>query len=76
MVSDLKMPRMDGMELLERVSQTPRELSFILLTAQGSIDAAVAAMKLGAYDFIEKPVNPDPLAQYSAERRPPARHRS
>jgi DNA-binding NtrC family response regulator len=60
-VSDLKMPRMDGMELLERVSQLPRELSFILLTAQGSIDAAVAAMKLGAYDFIEKPVNPTRL---------------
>jgi DNA-binding NtrC family response regulator len=57
-VTDLKMPRMDGMELLERVSQTPREITFILLTAQGSIDAAVAAMKLGAYDFIEKPVNP------------------
>ncbi len=60
-VADLKMPRMDGMELLERVSQTPRELSFILLTAQGSIDAAVSAMKLGAYDFIEKPVNPTRL---------------
>ena len=60
-VSDLKMPRMDGMEMLERVSQSPRELSFILLTAQGSIDAAVAAMKLGAYDFIEKPVNPTRL---------------
>jgi DNA-binding NtrC family response regulator len=60
-VTDLKMPRMDGMELLERVSQTPRELSFILLTAQGSIDAAVAAMKMGAYDFIEKPVNPTRL---------------
>jgi DNA-binding NtrC family response regulator len=57
-VTDLKMPRMDGMELLERVSQTPREMAFILLTAQGSVDAAVAAMKLGAYDFIEKPVNP------------------
>jgi DNA-binding NtrC family response regulator len=60
-VSDLKMPRIDGMELLERVSQMPRELSFILLTAQGSIDAAVSAMKLGAYDFIEKPVNPTRL---------------
>ena len=57
-VSDLKMPRMDGLGLLERVAQTPREVSFILLTAQGSVDAAVSAMKLGAYDFIEKPVNP------------------
>jgi DNA-binding NtrC family response regulator len=60
-VSDLKMPGMNGMELLERVAQTPREISFILLTAQGSVDTAVAAMKLGAYDFIEKPVNPTRL---------------
>jgi DNA-binding NtrC family response regulator len=57
-VSDLKMPRMDGIGLLERTMQTPREIAFVLLTAQGSVDSAVAAMKLGAYDFIEKPVNP------------------
>jgi DNA-binding NtrC family response regulator len=57
-VSDLKMPRMDGLGLLEKVSQSPREISFVLLTAQGSVDAAVSAMKLGAYDFLEKPVNP------------------
>src|SRR3979409_154887 len=53
-VTDLKMPRMDGMELLEKVASSPQEVAGILLTAQGSIDAAVAAMKLGAYDFIEK----------------------
>jgi DNA-binding NtrC family response regulator len=57
-VSDLKMPRMDGIGLLEKVAQSPREISFVLLTAQGSVDAAVSAMKLGAYDFLEKPVNP------------------
>jgi len=57
-VSDLKMPRMDGLGLLERSGEIAQELSFILLTAQGSVDAAVAAMKLGAYDFLEKPVNP------------------
>jgi DNA-binding NtrC family response regulator len=60
-VSDLRMPGMNGMELLQRVAQTSHEISFILLTAQGSIDSAVAAMKLGAYDFIEKPVNPTRL---------------
>jgi len=60
-VSDLRMPGMTGMELLQRVAQTSHEISFILLTAQGSIDAAVTAMKLGAYDFIEKPVNPTRL---------------
>lgn len=60
-VTDLKMPRMDGMELLEKIAETPQEIAVVLLTAQGSIDAAVAAMKLGAYDFIEKPVNPTRL---------------
>ncbi len=60
-VTDLKMPRMDGMELLEKIGQSPQEVAVVLLTAQGSIDAAVAAMKLGAYDFIEKPVNPTRL---------------
>ena len=60
-VSDLKMPRMTGMELLEQVARGSHVISFILLTAQGSVDAAVTAMKLGAYDFIEKPVNPTRL---------------
>ena len=60
-VTDLRMPRMDGMELLQKIALQPHEIAVILLTAQGSIDAAVAAMKLGAYDFIEKPVNPTRL---------------
>ena len=60
-VSDLKMPRLDGLGLLQKVAQSPREIAFVLLTAQGSVDAAVSAMKTGAYDFIEKPVNPSRL---------------
>jgi DNA-binding NtrC family response regulator len=60
-VTDLRMPRMDGMELLQKIAPPPLGTAVILLTAQGSIDAAVAAMKLGAYDFIEKPVNPTRL---------------
>ena len=57
-ITDLKMPRMDGMELLENVAAQAQPVAVILLTAQGSVDAAVNAMKAGAYDFIEKPVNP------------------
>jgi DNA-binding NtrC family response regulator len=60
-VTDLRMPRMDGMELLRKIAPQPFEVAVILLTAQGSVDAAVSAMKLGAYDFIEKPVNPTRL---------------
>src|SRR5579884_1775706 len=52
-ITDLKMPRMDGMELLERVSSQPQaqNVAVIVLTAQGNIDTAVQAMKIGAYDF-------------------------
>ena len=57
-VTDLRMPRMDGMQLLERLATQPQPVAVILLTAQGSVEAAVTAMKRGAFDFIEKPVNP------------------
>lgn len=62
-VTDFKMPRMDGMELLQRLSDQPQPIAVVLLTAQGSIDVAVDAMKSGAYDFIQKPVDPARLRQ-------------
>ena len=57
-VTDFKMPRMNGMELLERLAEQSEPVAVILLTAQGSIDIAVDAMKSGAYDFLAKPVDP------------------
>jgi DNA-binding NtrC family response regulator len=60
-LTDLKMPRMDGMQLLEQIADAPQQVAVILLTAMGSVDAAVSAMKHGAFDFIEKPVNPTRL---------------
>ncbi len=57
-VTDLKMPRMDGMELLNRVGELPQRISVVMLTAQGSIESAVDAMRMGAYDYIPKPVDP------------------
>ncbi|HEX7286478.1 MAG TPA: sigma-54 dependent transcriptional regulator, partial [Candidatus Angelobacter sp.] len=65
-VTDFKMPRMDGMELLQRLSDQPQPIAVVLLTAQGSIDVAVDAMKAGAYDFIQKPVDPARLKQILA----------
>jgi DNA-binding NtrC family response regulator len=62
-ITDLKMPRMDGMELLQRIAEQPQQIAVVLLTAQGSIDLAVDAMKIGAYDFIQKPVDPARLKQ-------------
>src|SRR5512146_1327117 len=60
-VTDLKMPNLDGLELLERISGQPQQTPVVVLTAQGSIEAAVTSMKIGAYDFVEKPVNPTRL---------------
>src|SRR6201994_5032026 len=57
-VTDLKMPRMDGMELLNRIGALPQRIAVVMLTAQGSIESAVEAMRMGAYDYIPKPVDP------------------
>src|SRR6201996_5533678 len=57
-VTDLKMPRMDGMELLHRVGKLPQRIAVVMLTAQGSIESAVDAMRNGAYDYLPKPVDP------------------
>jgi len=56
-ITDLKMPRLDGMGLLERLADQPQTVAVVVLTAQGSVDSAVQAMKMGAYDFIQKPVD-------------------
>ena len=57
-ITDVKMPRMDGLGLLQEIAHQPQEIAVVLLTGQGSVEVAVNAMKSGAYDFIEKPVNP------------------
>jgi len=56
-VTDLKMPRMDGMELLARIRELELRVVVVMLTAQGSIESAVQAMRMGAYDYIPKPVD-------------------
>jgi len=55
MLLDLRMPGLDGMEVLRQVSQQRPETKVIIITAYGSIDLAVEAMKLGAVDFLQKP---------------------
>lgn len=60
-ISDLRMPGMDGMALLEQVRARDPELPFLLVTAHGDVPQAVEAMRLGAYDFIEKPFTPERL---------------
>lgn len=59
---DIKMPGMDGLELLERVKQQYPDAIVIIITAYGSIDTAVKAMKMGASDYLLKPFQPDQLS--------------
>jgi DNA-binding NtrC family response regulator len=60
-VSDLVMPRMGGHELLRTLKDQLSDITFILLTAQGTIESAVEAIKDGAYDYLSKPVDPQRL---------------
>jgi len=60
-LSDFKMPEMTGIEILEQVSLINPEISFIIITAYGTVENAVKAMQLGAIDYISKPVNLDEL---------------
>lgn len=56
-ISDLKMPKLDGLELLTKIKQHNPNTQVIMITGHGTIDEAVTAMKKGAYDFIPKPFN-------------------
>jgi two-component system, NtrC family, response regulator HydG len=60
-ITDLKMPGMTGIELLERVREIDEELPVVLMTAFGTIETAVEAMRLGAFDYITKPFEGDEL---------------
>ena len=61
MLVDIKMPGMDGIELLQRVRQTNKEVAVIVITAFATVDTAVKALKEGAFDYITKPIDPDYL---------------
>lgn len=60
-VSDVRMPDMDGLEFLQVLKQAGSRAPVILMTGHGDVPVAVRAMKLGAVDFIEKPFEPDRL---------------
>lgn len=62
-VSDIKMPGMDGMALLKRLMGMDSGLPVILITGHGDVPMAVEAMRIGAYDFLEKPFNPDRMTE-------------
>jgi DNA-binding NtrC family response regulator len=59
---DIKMPGMDGMELQQRIREIDSSPTIIFITAHASVDTAVQALKLGAFDYVTKPVDPDYLS--------------
>ncbi len=61
-VSDIRMPGMDGMALLRRLQSIDPGLPVILMTGHGDVPMAVEAMRIGAFDFVEKPFDPERLA--------------
>ncbi|MEM6291995.1 MAG: sigma-54 dependent transcriptional regulator [Myxococcota bacterium] len=78
-LTDLKMPRVDGMELLRAVRAEQPEVEVVMLTAHGGVESAVEATKLGVVEYLEKPVD-SPAAlrlvvQRAAERRQLRNHR-
>ncbi|MEF3046202.1 sigma-54-dependent transcriptional regulator [Pseudotabrizicola sp. L79] len=62
-VSDIKMPGMDGMAFLKRLMSMDSGLPVIMITGHGDVPMAVEAMRVGAYDFLEKPFNPDRMTE-------------
>ncbi len=65
-ISDLKMPRMDGVSLLQGLCKFQPEVPVILMTAYASADSAIEAMKLGAYDYLTKPFRVEEIKQVIA----------
>jgi len=62
-VSDIKMPGMDGMQFLRRIKGTDSALPVIMITGHGDVPMAVDAMRMGAFDFLEKPFDPDRMTK-------------
>ena len=63
MFLDLKMPGMDGMEVLRQINDNWPKIRVIIITAHGTIDTAVEAIKSGAVDFIQKPFSPGEIRE-------------
>ncbi len=62
-LTDIKMPDLDGLELLTRIRQLDQTISIVIMTGYGTIDMAVRALKEGAYDFLQKPFDKDHLVR-------------
>jgi DNA-binding NtrC family response regulator len=62
LIVDLKMPGMDGLQVLEQAKKLQPEIAVVLMTAYATVDTAVSAMKMGAYDYLVKPFDPEEMS--------------
>jgi DNA-binding NtrC family response regulator len=72
LILDIMMPKLDGLEVLRRVKESHPDIDVIMVTGLSQIDTAVQSMKLGAFDYLSKPFDPDELklvVQRALERR-------
>ncbi len=82
-LTDLRLPDLSGIEVLQEVKKKHREVPVVLMTGYGEIRTAVKAMKLGAFEYVSKPVNPDEILMIvksalqptSSNHRPPQNHK-
>jgi DNA-binding NtrC family response regulator len=63
LLTDVKMPGMDGLELQQKAKEVDPNITVIIMTAYASVDSAMQAIKEGAYDYVTKPLDPDDLEQ-------------
>src|SRR3954469_22766224 len=66
-ITDLKMPKVDGMTLLREALREEPDLPIVMITAHGTVDTAVEALKLGAFDYLTKPFDKDEVRQVVAK---------
>src|SRR5215471_14056321 len=62
-ITDLKMPKVDGMTLLREALREEPQLPIVMITAHGTVDTAVEALKIGAFDYLTKPFDKDEVRQ-------------
>ncbi|MBE9476355.1 MAG: sigma-54-dependent Fis family transcriptional regulator, partial [Proteobacteria bacterium] len=62
-ISDVRMPEIDGIQFLKKIQSIDNTLPMIMITGHGDVSMAVEAMRIGAYDFLEKPFDPERMAE-------------
>src|SRR5262249_21029607 len=60
-LSDIRMPEMDGIRFLQEIKKVRPDICVLMMSAYGNVDTAIEAMKMGAYDYINKPFKPDEI---------------